>query len=97
MVLFFCRFLALVGMIVWVGGLIGVFFTGVYGARLMRLTFYGKRSQYATEHLHTGHGEAPWVMMLPVMVLAAGTVLSGFLAIGFGWFVIYVNAPAALR
>jgi NADH-quinone oxidoreductase subunit L len=70
--------------IVWVGGLTGALLTGIYATRLMRLTFYGERSQYATEHLHTDHGEAPWVMMLPVMLLAAGTLLSGFLAIGFG-------------
>jgi NADH-quinone oxidoreductase subunit L len=70
--------------IVWVGGLAGAFLTGVYATRLMRLTFYGERSQYAAEHLHTGHGEGPWVMMLPVTVLAIGTLLSGFLAIGFG-------------
>jgi NADH-quinone oxidoreductase subunit L len=70
--------------IVWVGGLAGAFLTGIYATRLMRLTFYGERSQYATEHLHTDHGEGPWVMMLPVSLLAIGTLLSGFLAIGFG-------------
>jgi len=72
-------------MIVWVGGLIGVFFTGVYGARLMRLTFYGPKSTYADVHLHdTSHGEAPATMFWTVTALAAGAILSGFLAIGFG-------------
>jgi NADH-quinone oxidoreductase subunit L len=70
--------------IVWIGGLAGAFLTGIYATRLMRLTFYGERSGYATEHLHTDHGEAPWTMMTPVVILAAGTLLSGFLAIGFG-------------
>jgi NADH-quinone oxidoreductase subunit L len=70
--------------LVWIGGLAGAFFTGIYATRLMRLTFYGERTQYATEHLHTEHGEAPWVMFWPVVVLAVGTVLSGLLAIGFG-------------
>jgi NADH-quinone oxidoreductase subunit L len=70
--------------IVWVGGLLGAFLTGIYATRLMRLTFYGDRSEYATEHLHTGHGEGPWVMMVPVTLLAIGTLLSGLLAIGFG-------------
>ena len=70
--------------LVWAGGLVGAFFTGIYATRLMRLTFYGERSQYATEHLHTDHGEAPWVMFWPVLALAVGAVLSGFLAIGFG-------------
>ena len=68
-------------MIVWVGGLIGVFFTGVYGARLMRLTFYGPKSTYADVHLHdTSHGEAPATMFWTVTALAAGAILSGFLA-----------------
>jgi NADH-quinone oxidoreductase subunit L len=71
--------------IVWVGGLIGAFFTGIYATRLMRLTFYGRRSTYADVHLHdTSHGEAPWTMFWTVAALAAGTILSGFLAIGFG-------------
>jgi NADH-quinone oxidoreductase subunit L len=72
-------------MIVWVGGLIGAFFTGVYATRLMRLTFYGQRSTYADVHLHdTSHGEAPWTMFWTVAALAVGTILVGFLAIGFG-------------
>ena len=71
--------------IVWAGGLIGAFFTGIYATRLMRLVFYGDMSDFAKEHLHTGHGEAPWTMFWPVCVLAAGAILSGFLALGFGF------------
>ena len=74
-----------VATIVWVGGLIGAFFTGIYATRLMRLTFYGPKSTYADVHLHdTSHGEAPWTMFWTVTALAVGTILSGFLAIGFG-------------
>ena len=72
------------GWIVYVGGLVGAAFTGIYATRLMRLVFYGEMSDYAKQHLHTGHGEAPWTMFLPVAVLAAGAVLVGFLSIGFG-------------
>jgi NADH-quinone oxidoreductase subunit L len=72
------------GWIVYVGGLVGAAFTGIYATRLMRLVFYGEMSDFAKEHLHTGHGEAPWTMFLPVAVLAAGAVLVGFLSIGFG-------------
>jgi NADH-quinone oxidoreductase subunit L len=72
------------GTIVWVGGLAGAFLTGIYATRLMRLVFYGPRSEFAEQHLHTGHGEAPWTMFWPVAVLGAGTVLSGFLGAGFG-------------
>jgi NADH-quinone oxidoreductase subunit L len=70
--------------IVWVGGLLGALLTGIYATRLMRLTFYGERSQFASEHLHSEHGEAPWVMFWPVAVLAVGTLAAGFLEIGFG-------------
>jgi NADH-quinone oxidoreductase subunit L len=72
------------GWIVYVGGLIGAAFTGVYATRLMRLVFYGDMSQFAREHLHEGHGEAPWTMFWPVCVLAAGAILAGFLDVGFG-------------
>jgi len=70
--------------IVWVGGLVGALLTGIYATRLMRLVFYGEQSDFVKEHLHEGHGEAPWVMFWPVAALAAGTILSGFLSIGFG-------------
>jgi NADH-quinone oxidoreductase subunit L len=73
-----------VGVVVWAGGLLGALLTGIYATRLMRLTFYGRRSTYAEEHLHSGHGEAPWTMYWPVVALAAGTLLSGILAVGFG-------------
>jgi hypothetical protein len=41
------------GWIVYVGGLVGAAFTGIYATRLMRLVFYGEMSDYAKEHLHT--------------------------------------------
>ncbi len=71
--------------IVWFAGLAGAFLTGIYATRLMRLVFYGEMSDFAKEHIHTGHGEAPWTMFWPVAVLAAGALLSGFLALGFGF------------
>jgi NADH-quinone oxidoreductase subunit L len=73
-----------VSWIVFLGGLAGAGLTGIYATRLMRLVFYGEQSQFAREHLHADHGEAPWTMFWPVAVLAAGAVLSGFLAVGFG-------------
>ncbi len=69
---------------VWAGGLIGAFFTGMYAVRLMRLTFYGERSDFAKEHLHTDHGEGPWTMVGVVAALAVGAFLVGFLDLGFG-------------
>jgi NADH-quinone oxidoreductase subunit L len=47
--------------------------------------FYGDMSDFAREHLHKDHGEAPWTMFWPVCVLAAGAIISGFLALGFGF------------
>jgi NADH-quinone oxidoreductase subunit L len=70
--------------VVWAGGLLGALFTGIYTTRLMRLVFYGERSQYASEHLHTDHGEAPWTMFWAVAALAVGTIAVGGLAVGFG-------------
>ncbi|HUZ83974.1 MAG TPA: NADH-quinone oxidoreductase subunit L [Gaiellales bacterium] len=70
--------------VVWAGGLLGALFTGIYTTRLMRLVFYGERSQFASEHLHTDHGEAPWTMLWPVAALAVGTLVVGALAVGFG-------------
>jgi NADH-quinone oxidoreductase subunit L len=70
--------------IVFLGGLAGAAFTGVYAARLMRLVFYGEMSEFARDHLHTDHGEAPWTMFWPVAALGAGVVVTGFLAVGFG-------------
>jgi NADH:ubiquinone oxidoreductase subunit 5 (subunit L)/multisubunit Na+/H+ antiporter MnhA subunit len=73
-----------VGWLVFVGGLAGAALTGIYATRLMRLVFYGEQSAFVKQHLHSGHGEAPWTMFWPVVVLAAGAFLSGFLAVGFG-------------
>ncbi len=72
------------GWLVFVGGLVGAAFTGIYAVRLMRLVFYGEQSQHVKEHLHAEHGEAPWTMFWPVAALAAGALLSGLLAVGFG-------------
>jgi NADH-quinone oxidoreductase subunit L len=73
-----------VGWLVFVGGLAGAAFTGIYAVRLMRLVFYGEQSEFVKQHLHSGHGEAPWTMFWPVAVLAVGALLSGLLAVGFG-------------
>jgi NADH-quinone oxidoreductase subunit L len=53
------------------------FLTAVYIARLYILTFTGQpRDRHAYEHAH----EAPPVMLLPVLVLAAISVVAGFWA-----------------
>jgi len=64
------------GWIVYVGGLVGAAFTGIYATRLMRLVFYGEMSDYAKEHLHSGHGEAPLTMLTLTDVGGMGRQLS---------------------
>jgi NADH-quinone oxidoreductase subunit L len=56
--------------------LIAAFLTAFYSWRLLILTFHGKpRADHHTmEHVH----ESPWVMTVPLILLAAGAVLTGF-------------------
>ncbi len=58
-------------------GITAAFLTSFYSWRLLFLTFHGKsRADHHTqEHVH----ESPWVMLLPLFVLAAGAIFAGFL------------------
>ena len=62
---------------------IAAFMTAFYSTRLMFMTFYGKyRGDHHTwDHAH----ESPAVMLIPLYVLGAGALLSGFVA--YDWFV----------
>ncbi|MBI3951764.1 MAG: NADH-quinone oxidoreductase subunit L [Acidobacteria bacterium] len=100
----------------WLVGIVGAAMTAFYMTRLMALTFWGKpRLATATavhhglsdEH-HSSHGppkESPPVMTIPLILLAVGSALAGFLGWpsalgGSNWFehwldpIIY-RAPAA--
>ena len=59
-------------------GTIAAFLTAFYSWRLLILTFHGepRADHHTMEHVH----ESPWVMLLPLVLLAAGAVLTG---IGF--------------
>ncbi len=59
----------------WVVGLIAAFITAFYTFRLIFLTFFGKSRLDAKtdKHVH----ESPWTMMLPLVVLALGSLLAG--------------------
>jgi NADH-quinone oxidoreductase subunit L len=61
----------------WVVGLIAAFVTAFYTFRLIFLTFFGKPRLDAEtgKHVH----ESPWSMVVPLVVLAAGSLLAGFL------------------
>ncbi len=71
-------------------GVLAAFLTAFYSWRLLLLTFHG-RSRLAPDHAHahdhahdTGHGsdgvhESPAVMLLPLLLLATGASLAGYL------------------
>lgn len=59
--------------------LLGVFVTALYSFRLLYLTFHGKERMdtHTREHLH----ESPWVVTLPLILLAIPSVVIGWLTI----------------
>jgi NADH-quinone oxidoreductase subunit L len=63
----------------WVVGLITAFITAFYTFRLIFLTFFGKPRMDAKtkKHVH----ESPWSMVVPLVVLAVGSLLAGFLGL----------------
>jgi len=63
------------GIILGVTTLIGAAITAFYMTRVMILTFTGKKRWDDNAHPH----ESPWLMWLPMAVLAIGSVSSGFL------------------
>jgi len=74
--------------------LLSVFVTALYSFRMYFLVFHGKprMDDHTREHLH----ETPWVVTVPLVMLAIPSVLSGFLIdpVVFGEFfsgVIYVS------
>jgi len=60
---------------------VAAFMTAFYSWRLMFLTFHGRtRADHDTyEHAH----ESPWVMMIPLLILATGAVVAGFVFKGY--------------
>lgn len=70
---------ALGGYAFWMG-LIAAFLTAFYSWRLLFLAFHGepRMDHHAYEHVH----ESPRVMRVPLVVLAVGVVVAGFLGHG---------------
>ncbi|OJY96520.1 MAG: NADH-quinone oxidoreductase subunit L [Lysobacterales bacterium 63-13] len=78
--------------------LAGVFITALYSFRLLYMTFHGKERFAVVpvkqhhghdDHIHYGPGElahapheSPWVVMVPLVLLAIPSVVIGFLTIG---------------
>jgi NADH-quinone oxidoreductase subunit L len=81
------------GLVYWMV-LAGVFVTALYSFRMYFLVFHGKprMDEHTREHLH----ETPWVVTVPLILLAIPSVLSGYLIdpVVFGEYfngVIHVN------
>ncbi|QJR16073.1 NADH-quinone oxidoreductase subunit L [Usitatibacter palustris] len=72
----------------------GVFVGGLYSFRLVFFAFHGKERFREVQHEHGGHGghgehhevhephESPWVVTVPLVLLAIPSVVIGWLAIG---------------
>jgi NADH-quinone oxidoreductase subunit L len=58
----------------------GVFITALYSFRLLFMTYHGpeRMDEHTREHLH----ESPWVVTLPLILLAIPSVAIGWLTIG---------------
>jgi len=65
--------------ITYIAVLLGVFITALYSFRLLYLTFHGKErmDQHTKEHLK----ESPWVVTLPLILLAIPSIAIGWLTI----------------
>jgi len=63
------------GPVLWVVGLATAGLTAFYMFRLMYLTFYGQSRVAPEKHVH----ESPAVMTVPLMALALGSILAGWL------------------
>jgi NADH-quinone oxidoreductase subunit L len=72
-----------VGRYAWVLGTVAAFMTAFYISRVMFMTFHGE-PRAGEEAMHHAH-ESPWVMLIPLIVLAIGATFFGFL--GFDLFV----------
>ena len=65
-----------VGVYAWACGMIAAFLTAFYSWRLLIMTFHGapRADEHTMDHVH----ESPLVMLVPLILLAVGAVLTGF-------------------
>jgi NADH-quinone oxidoreductase subunit L len=72
-----------VGRYAWVLGTLAAFMTAFYISRVMFMTFHGepRADEETMHHVH----ESPWVMTIPLIVLAIGAAFFGYL--GYDFFV----------
>ena len=77
-----------VGKLVWTVGLITAGLTSFYMFRLLFKTFFGESHVEEHGHGHEDHGghshgvhESPWIMLLPLVVLAVLSVIGGWVGV----------------
>jgi len=72
-----------IGMYGFICTVLAAFLTAFYSWRLLFMTFHGKSraDHHVLEHVH----ESPPVMIVPLLILAAGAVISGWAL--HGWFI----------
>jgi NADH-quinone oxidoreductase subunit L len=75
--------------LLWAVGLVTAALTAFYMWRLMNMTFYGKSrvSPEAASHIH----ESPASMTVPLIALAAGSILAGWLGVPKLWTIFNEN------
>jgi len=63
--------------IAYIAVLLGVFITAFYSFRLLFMTFHGecRADEHTREHLH----ESPWVVTVPLILLAIPSILAGMI------------------
>ncbi len=73
----------LVGNYGFLCGIVAAFLTAFYSWRLLILTFHGtpRADRHTMEHVH----ESPAVMLVPLLLLALGAIVTGF--VFRGWFI----------
>ena len=59
-------------------GIIAAFFTALYSMKILILVFHGEESKLS-HHAHEG----PWIMTVPLFILAAGSIFAGSQLIGY--------------
>ena len=72
-----------VGRYAWCLGTLAAFMTAFYISRVMFMTFHGE-PRADEETMHHAH-ESPWVMLIPLIVLAVGAAFFGWL--GYDYFI----------
>jgi NADH-quinone oxidoreductase subunit L len=73
------------GYVLFAFAIAGTLLTGLYTFRLVFRVFHGEPDPFVEKTYDTHHGEGPRVMLIPVGVLAVGSMLVGWLQVPGGW------------